>query len=124
MNQKEIQKQIPGLLAAPVTKEGRRIEASIGKNIEKSYKTNYDSLWARTQEEFTKLEKSNRERSQQVSGLVTNGFKDLPAAFEKMLKKETSALVSAVVRLVTPVIEKTVSTAITEAFQVRLSITF
>ncbi|KAI3703760.1 hypothetical protein L1987_73955 [Smallanthus sonchifolius] len=46
-----------------------------------------------------------------------NGFKDLPAALEKMLKKETSALVSAVVRLITPVIEKTVSTAITEAFQ-------
>ncbi|KAL8239173.1 hypothetical protein R6Q59_015740 [Mikania micrantha] len=34
-----------------------------------------------------------------------------------MLKKETSALVPAIVRLVTPVIEKTVSTAITEAFQ-------
>ncbi|KAK1417977.1 hypothetical protein QVD17_27113 [Tagetes erecta] len=117
MNQKEIQKQIPGLVTAPVTKEGRRIEAAIGKNIEKTYKTNYDTLWARTQEEFTKLEKSNRERSQQVSGLVTNGYKDLPVAFEKMLKKETSALVSAVVRLVTPVIEKTVSTAITEAFQ-------
>ncbi|XP_076935152.1 enhancer of mRNA-decapping protein 4-like [Bidens hawaiensis] len=116
-NQKEIQKQIPGLVAGPVTKEGRRIEAAIGKTMEKGFKTNNDALWARTQEEFAKLEKSNRERSQQVSGLITNGYKDLAAAFEKMLKKETSSLVPAIARLITPVIEKTVSTAITEAFQ-------
>ncbi|KAF5773984.1 putative transcription factor WD40-like family [Helianthus annuus] len=116
-NQKEIQKQIPGMVAASITKECRRIEAAIGKTMEKTYKTSSDALWARTQEEFTKLEKSNRERSQQLSGLVTNGYKDLPAAFEKMLKKETSALAPAIVRLLSPVIEKTVSTAITEAFQ-------
>lgn len=117
MNQKEIQKQIPGMLTVPVTKEGRRIEAAIGKSMEKAYKTSSDALWARTQEEFTKQEKSNRERSQQVSGLVTSGYKELLAAWEKMLKKETSALVTAIVRSVTPVIEKTVSTVITEAFQ-------
>ncbi|KAK9077628.1 hypothetical protein SSX86_005965 [Deinandra increscens subsp. villosa] len=90
MNQKEIQKQIPGMVAAPVTKEGRRIEAALGKSLEITYKTNYDALWARTQEEFTKQEKSNRDQSQHVS---------------------------AVVRSVSPVIEKTVSTAITDAFQ-------
>ncbi|KAI3804718.1 hypothetical protein L1987_26471 [Smallanthus sonchifolius] len=117
VNQKEIQKQIPGLVAVPITKEGRRIEAAIGKSMEKTYKTNSDALWARTQAEFTKQEKSNRDGSQQISGLVTNGYKNLLAALEKMLKKETSALVPAVVRSVTPVIEKTVSTAITEAFQ-------
>ncbi|KAI3755948.1 hypothetical protein L1987_55758 [Smallanthus sonchifolius] len=117
VNQKEIQKQIPGMVAVPVTKEGRRIEAAIGKSMEKTYKTNSDALWAHTQEEFTKQEKSSRDQSQQIFGLVTNGYKDLLAALEKMLKKETSALVPAVVRSVTPVIEKTVSTAITEAFQ-------
>ncbi|KAJ0601542.1 putative transcription factor WD40-like family [Helianthus annuus] len=116
-NQKEIQKQIPGMVAVPVTKEGRRIEAAIGKSMEKTYKSNSDALWARTQEEFTKQEKSNRDRSQQVLGLVTNGYKDLLAALEKMLKKETSALVPAIVRSLSPVIEKTVSTAITDAFQ-------
>ncbi|KAI7731192.1 hypothetical protein M8C21_030263, partial [Ambrosia artemisiifolia] len=116
-NQKEIQKQIPGLVAVPVTKEGRRIEAALGKNMEKAYKTNSDALWARTQEEFKKLEKSNQDRSQQLSGLVTNGYKDLPAAVEKMLKKETSALVPAIVQLLSPVIDKTVSAAIKEAFQ-------
>ncbi|XP_024959258.1 enhancer of mRNA-decapping protein 4-like isoform X1 [Cynara cardunculus var. scolymus] len=117
INQKEIQKQIPALVAVPVTKEGRRIEAAIGKSMEKTYKTNSDALWARTQEEFAKQEKSNRDRNQQISVLVTNGYKDLLAAWEKMLKKETSALVSAVARAVSPVIEKTVSTAISEAFQ-------
>ncbi|XP_071733719.1 enhancer of mRNA-decapping protein 4-like [Rutidosis leptorrhynchoides] len=117
MNQKELQKQIPGMLTVPLTKEGKRIEAAIGKTMEKTYKANSDSIWARTQEEFTKQEKSNRDRHQQVSGLVTNGHKDLLVAFEKMLKKETSSLVTAVVRSVTPVIEKTVATTITEAFQ-------
>ncbi|KAI3703108.1 hypothetical protein L6452_28863 [Arctium lappa] len=117
INQKEIQKQIPAMVAVPVTKEGRRIETAIGKSMEKTYKTNSDALWARTQEEFAKQEKSNRDRNQQISALVTNGYKDLLAAWEKMLKKETSALVSAVARAVSPVIEKTVSTAISEAFQ-------
>ncbi|GJV65984.1 putative reverse transcriptase domain-containing protein [Tanacetum coccineum] len=68
-------------------------------------------------EEFAKQEKSNRDRNQQVSALVTNGYKDLLATFEKLLKKETSALVASVVRSITSVIEKTMSTAITEAFQ-------
>jgi enhancer of mRNA-decapping protein 4 len=116
-NQKEIQKQIPTMVAATVTKEGRKIEAAIGKSMEKSYKANSDAVWARTQEEFAKQEKSNRDRNQQVSNLVTNGYKDLHATFEKMLKKETSALVASVVRSITPIIEKTMSTAITEAFQ-------
>ncbi|KAI3496746.1 hypothetical protein L1887_39120 [Cichorium endivia] len=117
VNQKEIQKQIPGLVSVPISKEGKRIEAAIGKTMEKTYKTNYDNLWARTQEEFAKQEKSNRDRSQQIAGLVTNGYKDLLATWEKMLKKETSGLVTAVVRAISPVIEKTVASAISEAFQ-------
>ena len=106
------------MVANTITKEGRKIEAAIGKSMEKSYKANSDAVWARTQEEFAKQEKSNRDHNQQVSALVTNGYKDLLATFEKMLKKETSALVASVVRSITPIIEKTVSTAITEAFQV------
>ncbi|XP_024976086.1 enhancer of mRNA-decapping protein 4-like [Cynara cardunculus var. scolymus] len=117
INQKEIYKQIPVLLTVPVTKEGRRIEAAIGKSMEKAYKANSDAQWARTQEEFSKQEKANRDRHQQISGLVTNGYKDLLATWEKMLKKETAALVPAVVRSVTPLIEKVSSTAISEAFQ-------
>nr|GEW01085.1 hypothetical protein [Tanacetum cinerariifolium] len=105
------------MVTTTVSKEGRKIEAAIGKSMEKTYKANFDALWARTQEEFAKQEKSNRDRNQQVSTLVTNGHKDLLATFEKLLKKETSALVASVVRSITPVIEKTVSTAITEAFQ-------
>ncbi|XP_071736558.1 enhancer of mRNA-decapping protein 4-like isoform X2 [Rutidosis leptorrhynchoides] len=117
VNQKEIQKQIPGMLMVPVTKEGKRIEVAIGKAMEKTYKANSDAIWARTREEFSKHENSNRDRYQQVSGLVTNGYKDLLAALEKMFKKETSALVSSVVRSVTPVIEKTIAATIAEAFQ-------
>ncbi|KAJ9568052.1 hypothetical protein OSB04_004018 [Centaurea solstitialis] len=117
INQKEIQKQIPVLLTVPVTKEGRRIEAAIGKSMEKAYKANSDAQWGRTQEEFLKQEKANRDRHQQISGLVTNGYKDLLVTWEKMLKKETAALVPAVVRSVTPLIEKVVSSAISEAFQ-------
>ncbi|KAL7584603.1 enhancer of mRNA-decapping protein 4 [Lactuca sativa] len=117
LNQKEIQKQTPGMVTSSITKEGRKIEASIGKSMEKTYKTNYDALWVKTQEEFAKQEKSNRDRSQQISALVTNGYKELLVTWEKMLKKETSALVTAVVRAVSPVIEKTVASAITEAFQ-------
>ncbi|GJS05929.1 hypothetical protein Tco_0362725 [Tanacetum coccineum] len=116
-NQKEIKKQMPTMVATTVTKEGRKIEAAIGKSMEKTYKANSDAVWARTQEEFAKQEKANRDRNQQVSALVTNGHKDLLATFEKLLKKETSALVASVVRSITPVIEKAVSTAITEAFQ-------
>ncbi|GJZ72837.1 hypothetical protein Tco_0636983 [Tanacetum coccineum] len=84
------------MVATTVTKEGRKIEAAIGKTMEKTYKANFDAVWARTQEEFAKQEKSNRDRNQQVSALVTNGYKDLLATFEKLLKKETSALVASV----------------------------
>ncbi|GJR26830.1 WD40 repeat-containing protein [Tanacetum coccineum] len=117
INQKEILKQIPVLLTVPLTKEGRRIEAAIAKSMEKAYKANTDAQWARTREEFSKQEKSNRDRNQQVSSLVTNGYKELLATWEKMLKRETTALVSSVVRSITPIIEKAVSNAILEAIQ-------
>ncbi|PWA98957.1 WD40 repeat-containing protein [Artemisia annua] len=120
INQKEILKQIPVLLTVPITKEGRRIEAAIAKSMEKACKVNADAQWARTQEEFSKQEKSNRDRYQQVSSLVTNGYKEVLATWEKMLKKETAVLVSSVMRSITPIIEKTVSTAILEAFQRRV----
>nr|GEX16600.1 hypothetical protein [Tanacetum cinerariifolium] len=117
INQKEILKQIPVLLNVPLTKEGRRIEAAIAKSMKKAYKANTDAQWTRTREEFSKQEKSNRDRNRQVSSLVTNGYKELLATWEKMLKRETAALVSSVVRSITPIIEKAVSNAILEAIQ-------
>nr|GEX89864.1 hypothetical protein [Tanacetum cinerariifolium] len=66
LDQKEIQKQIPVVAAVQITKEGKRIEAAIGKSMEKIHKANFDANWARSQEEFAKQEKSNQERHQQA----------------------------------------------------------
>ncbi|KAK1440178.1 hypothetical protein QVD17_06003 [Tagetes erecta] len=117
INQKEIQKQIPGVAAAPVIKEGKRIEAAIGKSLEKLNKANSDAYWARFQEEFAKQEKSNKDHHQLISNSASNGHKEFLAASEKMLKKEMAAVVPVVGRSVIPIIEKAVSTAVSEAFQ-------
>ncbi|PWA97490.1 WD40/YVTN repeat-like-containing domain-containing protein [Artemisia annua] len=117
LNQKEIEKQIPMAAAAPMTKEGKRIEAAIGKSMEKIHKAHNDANWARSQEEFAKQEKLNQERHQQVSTSASVAHKDLLVATEKMLKKEIAAVGPSVGRAVTPIIEKALSTAVTEAFQ-------
>ncbi|GJR69784.1 hypothetical protein Tco_0015849, partial [Tanacetum coccineum] len=117
LDQKEIQKQIPVVAAVQITKEGKRIEAAIGKSMEKIHKANFDANWARSQEEFAKQEKLNQERHQQVSTSASVAHKDALVATEKMLKKEIAAVVPAVGRAVTPIIEKAISTAVTEAFQ-------
>lgn len=116
--QKEMQKQMNAVVSTPVTKEGKRLEAALGRSIEKTLKANTDALWARTQEEITKLEKSLRDRMQQISGLINNIVnKDLAAVFEKTLKKELAAVGTNVARTITPVVEKTISSAITDSFQ-------
>ncbi|KAJ7963498.1 enhancer of mRNA-decapping protein 4-like [Quillaja saponaria] len=116
--QKEMQKQMTMMVAVPVTKEGRRLEAALGRSMEKAVKANTDALWARFQEENAKNEKSLRDRGQQITGLVNNlTNKDLPAMLEKIVKKEMAAVGPAVVRAITPAIEKTVSSAIVESFQ-------
>lgn len=120
--QKEMQKQISILVAVPVTKEGRRLEATLGRSIEKSVKANADALWANIQEENAKHEKLLRDRTQQTTNLINSLNKDLPAILEKTVKKEIAAVVPAVARTITPVVEKTISSAITETFQVKFLI--
>ncbi|KAA8523509.1 hypothetical protein F0562_009932 [Nyssa sinensis] len=116
--QKEMQKQMTMLVAVPVTKEGRRLEAALGRSMEKALKANADALWARFQEENAKQEKLVRDRTQQITSLITNSMnKDLPAMLEKTVKKELAAVGPAVARTVTPAVEKTITTAIAEAFQ-------
>ncbi|KAL3508319.1 hypothetical protein ACH5RR_027720 [Cinchona calisaya] len=116
--QKDMQKQMSMMVAVPVTKEGRRLEAALGKNTEKSVKANADALWARFLEENAKQEKSSRDRTQQIGNLITNCLnKDMPAMVEKAVKKELSTVGQAVARTIIPTIEKAVSTAITEVFQ-------
>ncbi|KAF8409801.1 hypothetical protein HHK36_005880 [Tetracentron sinense] len=116
--QKETQKQMTMMVAVPVTKEGRRLEAALGRSVEKAVKANTDALWARLQEENAKQEKLERDRVQQITSLVTNYMnKDLPSMFEKTLKKEIAAVGPAVARAITPVIEKTISSVLAESFQ-------
>ncbi|XP_024021457.1 enhancer of mRNA-decapping protein 4 [Morus notabilis] len=116
--QKELQKQMNDMVSVPVTKEGRRLEGSLGRSLEKVVKANSEALWARFQEENAKQEKSERDRTQQLTNLITNSInRDLPTMLEKTLKKEAAAIGPNVARSITPVMEKTVSAAITESFQ-------
>lgn len=117
--QKEMQKQMTMMVAVPVTKEGRRLEAALGRYMEKAFKANNDALWARIQEENAKNEKVLRERAQQITSLISNFMnKDLSTLLEKTLKKEIAAIGPAVVRTIMPTIEKTISSAIVDSFQV------
>ncbi|KAG8365187.1 hypothetical protein BUALT_Bualt18G0078300 [Buddleja alternifolia] len=116
--QKEMQKQMATMAAVPVTKEGKRLEAALGRSMEKAVKANADALWARIQEENTKQEKAARERIQQLTNIISNCLnKDLPAIIEKTFKRELTAVGQSVARTITPVIEKTISTSIVESFQ-------
>ncbi|KAA8519249.1 hypothetical protein F0562_013505 [Nyssa sinensis] len=116
--QKERQKQMSVMVSAPVNKEGRRLEASLGRSMEKVVKANMDALWSRFQEENAKHEKLERDRTQQMTNLITNYInRDLPTMLEKTLKKEIAALGPAVARAIIPVLEKTISSAIAESFQ-------
>ncbi|CAN4117823.1 unnamed protein product [Withania somnifera] len=116
--QKETQKQMSMMVAVPVTKEGKRLEAALGRSMEKAVKTNSNALLTRFQEESAKQEKLLRDHTQQITNLISNCFnKDMPGLIEKIMKKELAAVGLAVTRSIAPVIEKTVSTAISEAFQ-------
>ncbi|XP_042519509.1 enhancer of mRNA-decapping protein 4-like isoform X2 [Macadamia integrifolia] len=116
--QREMQKQLSVMVAVPINKEGRRIEAALGRSVEKVVKANNDALWARLQEENAKHEKLERDRSQQLTSVTTNFMnKDLPAMLEKTLKKEMSSVGPVVARAITPVVEKTLSSVVAEAFQ-------
>ncbi|KAL2332875.1 hypothetical protein Fmac_014088 [Flemingia macrophylla] len=116
--QKEMQKQMTMMVAVPVTKEGRRLEAALGRNMEKAVKANSDALWARIQEENAKSEKLLRDRLQQVTGLISNFMnKDLTVILEKTIKKEMASVGQAVARAMSPAVEKIISSAISESFQ-------
>ncbi|XVE50975.1 hypothetical protein DITRI_Ditri02bG0000200 [Diplodiscus trichospermus] len=116
--QKEMEKQMNAIVSGPVNKEGKRLEASLGRSVEKIVKANTDALWARIQDENAKHEKSERDRMQQITNLITNCInKDLAAMFEKSLKKEITAVGPVVARAISPTLEKSISSAITDSFQ-------
>ncbi|MQL86384.1 hypothetical protein Taro_018907 [Colocasia esculenta] len=116
--QKDMQNQMSVAVALPVTKEGRRVEVALGRCIEKAIKANNDALWARFQEEIAKREKSERDKMQQITSVISSSLnKDLPAIIEKVLKKENSSLGPALARSINPAIEKVISSAIADSFQ-------
>ncbi|XP_022886515.1 enhancer of mRNA-decapping protein 4-like isoform X1 [Olea europaea var. sylvestris] len=116
--QKEMQKQMTGMVAAPVTKEGRRLESALGRRMEKAVEANADALWAQFQEEIAKQEKASWDSTQQLTNMINNCLnKDLSSVVEKIVKKELTAVGQTVARTIIPSLEKTVSTSITEAFQ-------
>lgn len=117
--QKELKKQMTATISVPVTKEGRRLETSVARSMEKIVKANIDALWARFQEENVKNQKLLQDRLQQIINVLGNFMnKDLPAALERIVKREVALVQTNVLRAVTPVVEKIVVSAITESFQV------
>ncbi|GKD69913.1 hypothetical protein Tco_1324003, partial [Tanacetum coccineum] len=92
--QEEIKKQISMVAAVQITKEGKRIEEAIEKNMEKLHKTNFDA--------------------------TSVAHKDTLVAIEKILKKEIAAAVPAVGCAVTPMVEKAISTAFQEALRLSM----
>ncbi|KAJ8444784.1 hypothetical protein Cgig2_011746 [Carnegiea gigantea] len=118
ISQKEMQKQMSMMVTVPITKEGRRLEAALGRSMEKAIKANTDALWARIQEENAKHEKSLRDRIQQITALINNFVnKDLLGMLEKTIKKELAAVATNVARSLTPIVEKTIASAISDSFQ-------
>ena len=115
----DMQKQLNTIVSAPIAKEGKRIETSLGRNLEKSMKANIDAMWARFQEENARHEKAEKERMQQIATLITTSVnKDIPAILEKSLKKEISSLGATVARTTSPIIEKSLSSALSDSLQV------
>lgn len=115
---KEMQKQMNVMVSAPVSKEGKRLEGSLGRNMEKVVKAHTDALWGRLQEENAKQEKLERDRTQQITNLISNYVnKDMVSILEKIIKKEVSSIGTTITRSISQVVEKTISSAITESFQ-------
>ena len=117
--QKELQKQMATMLTISIVKEVKRVEVALGQRMEKVLKAHMDAMWARLQEVNAKLEKIERDRVQQLSSFISNSInKDLPMLVERAVKKEFAAVGPSVARIVAPSIDKAISTAVSEAFQV------
>lgn len=115
----DLQKQLSTIVSAPIAKEGKRIETSLGRNMEKSMKANIDAMWARFQEENARHEKAERERMLQIATIISTSVnKDVPAMLEKSLKKEISSVGPAVARTTAPIIDKSLSSVVSDSLQV------
>lgn len=120
-----MQKQMNVMVSAPVTKEGKRLEGSLGRSMEKVVKANADALWARIQEENAKQEKLERDHVQQITNMISNYInKDMSSLLEKIIKKEISSIGTTITRSLSQNIEKAITTSVTESFQVCINFSF
>lgn len=109
--QRDLSNKVAMLVAVPVAKEGKRIEAALGSRLEKTLKAHADAQWARLQDDAARREKGERDRLQQIASAVA---RELQPALEKSLKKEVSSLAPAVARLVLPPLETAIGSATSE----------
>jgi len=110
------------VVASPVMKEDKRLNAALGRSMEKVGQANADALWDRIQEKNAKHEKLLHDRSRKIIGLINNfANKDLITVLEETIKKELAAVSMNVACSLIPAIKKTMSSAIARSFQVRLS---
>ena len=117
--QREFQKQMGNLISIPVAKEVKSMEVTLGQRMEKLLTAQVDEIMVHLQEDNAKREIMERERTEQMTTMLSNIFnKDMPAAFERSAKKELASIGSTIARLVTPSIEKAISSAVSETFQV------
>ncbi|XP_041026874.1 enhancer of mRNA-decapping protein 4-like [Juglans microcarpa x Juglans regia] len=71
--QKEMQKQMNVIVSSSFSKEGKRLEGSWGRSMDKKViRDNTNALGAHFQEENTKQEKLEHNRIQQITNLITN----------------------------------------------------
>uniref|UniRef100_A0A0D9WPI9 Uncharacterized protein n=1 Tax=Leersia perrieri TaxID=77586 RepID=A0A0D9WPI9_9ORYZ len=69
-----LQKQRSTFVSAPIAKEGKRIETSLGRNMEKSIKANIDDMWTHFQEENANHEEAKRERMLSNHNFCKQGY--------------------------------------------------
>lgn len=116
--QKEMQNEVSALVNGTITKVARKLEATLGRSIEKAAKANSDDLWARFHEENAKTENLIRDRMQQVLNAVTSfANRDSVGILEKTMKKEMATMGATLARTITPVIEKAITSSVAESFQ-------
>ncbi|KAI4365006.1 hypothetical protein MLD38_021031 [Melastoma candidum] len=116
--QNEMSKQMTAIVSLPFNREGQRLEASLGRNLENIVKANEDAFWARFLEENAKQNKLEQEHTQNITSLINNCLKKgFPSILEKTIKNEISSIGPAVVCAASPIIKNSISSAIAASFQ-------
>ncbi|OWM85926.1 hypothetical protein CDL15_Pgr012176 [Punica granatum] len=103
--QKEMKKQMTATINVPVTKEGRRLETSLARTMEKIVKANSDALWARFQEENVKNEKLLQDHVQQIMAMQKEMKKQMTATINVPVTKEGRRLETSLARTMEKIVK-------------------